>query len=142
MFKKETKKVQSLEQVPTLLVNEEKLKDPTDLATAFNNVFITFNEKLNIQHIEKGDAISILTDSLPGIFPSIKVIPITEAEVKNIIHSLKPKKSGYYEITSTILKACATLISYTLSYIYNHTLYTGTFPGRLTNSKVKPLYKK
>jgi hypothetical protein len=48
MFKKETKKVQSLEQVPTLLVNEEKLKDPTDLATAFNNVFITFNEKLNI----------------------------------------------------------------------------------------------
>ena len=40
-MKKETGKVHSLEQVPTLLVNDEKLKDPTYIANAFNNFFTT-----------------------------------------------------------------------------------------------------
>jgi len=39
-----------------------KLKDPTDVANAFNNFFIIFTEKLNIQQIEKRDAIFILKD--------------------------------------------------------------------------------
>ena len=44
------------------------------------------------------------------------------------MHSLKPKKSsGYDEITTKILKACASVISHPLSYIYNHSLYTGIF---------------
>jgi hypothetical protein len=46
-----------MEQVPTLLVNDEKFKDPMDVASAFNNFFITVTEKLNIQQIQKEDAI-------------------------------------------------------------------------------------
>jgi len=38
------------------------------------------------------DAISFLKDSFPGNFPTINMIPITEAEIKGIISSLKPKK--------------------------------------------------
>jgi len=41
-----------MEQFPTLLVNDEKLKDPTDVANAFHNLFITITEKLNNQQIE------------------------------------------------------------------------------------------
>jgi hypothetical protein len=74
-------------------VNDEKLKNPTDVVNTFNNLFITITEKLNIQQVEKRDATSVLKDSFPGNFPIIKIIPITEAEVKSIIHSLKPKKS-------------------------------------------------
>jgi hypothetical protein len=59
MINKEIGKTHSVEQVPTLLVNNEKLKDPPDVANAFNNFFITITEKLNIQQIEKGDATSI-----------------------------------------------------------------------------------
>jgi len=73
-------------------VNDEKLKNPTDMASAFNNFFITITEKLNIQQIQKRDAISILKDSFPGNFPSKKIIPITDAEMKSIIHSFKPKQ--------------------------------------------------
>ena len=51
IIKKETGRVDSVEQVPTLLVNDDKLKDPTDVANAFNNFFITITEKLNIQQI-------------------------------------------------------------------------------------------
>jgi hypothetical protein len=40
------------------------------------------------------------------------------------------------------MKACASLISHPLSYIYNHSLYTGIFPDRLKIAVVKPLYKK
>ena len=42
------------------------------MANAFCNFFITITEKVNIQQVEKGDAISILTDSFPGNLPSIK----------------------------------------------------------------------
>jgi hypothetical protein len=60
-----------------------------------------------------------------------------------IIHSLKPKKSkGYDEITSETLKTCASLISYPLSYIYNHLLCTGVFSDCLKIAGVKPMYKK
>jgi len=51
IINKETGKVHLVEQVPTLLVNDEKLKDPTDVANAFNNFLITITEKLNIQQI-------------------------------------------------------------------------------------------
>jgi len=79
---------------------------------------------------------------LPGNFPSIKIIPITEPEIKSTIHFLKPRKSsGYNEITRKILKACASLISHPLSYIYNHLLYTDIFPDCLKSAVVKPLYK-
>ena len=70
-------------------MNDEKLKDPQNMVSAFNNYFITITR--NIQQIAKGDAFSILKDSFPGNFPSIKIIPITEAEIKTTIHSLKPK---------------------------------------------------
>jgi hypothetical protein len=59
IMKKETGTIHSMEQVPTLLVNDEKLRDPTDMANGFNNFFIKITEKLHIQQIGKGDAISI-----------------------------------------------------------------------------------
>jgi hypothetical protein len=55
-----------VEEVPTLLMNDEKLKDPTDRAKVFSNFFKTVTEKLNIQQIQKGDAITILKDSSPA----------------------------------------------------------------------------
>jgi len=92
-----------MEWVPTLLVNDEKLKVLTNMAIAFNSFFITVTEKFNIHYIEKGAIISLLIDSLPGNFPGIKINPITQAGIKSIIHSLK-KPSGYDEITIKIFK--------------------------------------
>ena len=41
-----TGEVYSVEPVPTLLVNDEKFKDPTDMANAFKNFFIIVTKKL------------------------------------------------------------------------------------------------
>jgi len=76
---------------PMLLVNDEKLKDPKNVANAFNNFFIIITVKLNAQQTAKGNAISILKDSFPGNFPSIIIILITEAEIKGTVPFLKPK---------------------------------------------------
>jgi hypothetical protein len=47
-----------VEQVCNLLVNDEKLKDPTNMPNAFNNLFIKITKKLSIQQ----DVISVLKD--------------------------------------------------------------------------------
>jgi hypothetical protein len=104
---------------------------------------LQITENLNLHQEERGDVISFLKNAFPRKFPGIKTIPTTETEIKNIIHSLKAKNSsGYDGITSKILKVCASLISYPLTHICNHSLLTGIFPNRLKVSIVRPLYKK
>ena len=89
------------EPIPSSLIN----KDESTVANAFNYLFLSATEKLNIQKSNKGDAISFLKDSFPRNVPSIELMPITAAETKRIISSVKPKNSsGYDEITSEIKK--------------------------------------
>lgn len=67
-----TGKVHSVEQLPTLFVNDGKLKDPTDVANVFKNLCIIITEKLNIQQIGKLDGVSVLEGSFPGKSPGWK----------------------------------------------------------------------
>jgi hypothetical protein len=69
----------------------------------------------------------------------MRIIPITESDIKSIIPSLKPNKlSDYNEVTSEILK----YLHLPLSYIYNYSLHTGIFSDQIKIAVVKPLYKK
>ena len=112
--------MKSLEQVPTLLVKDEKLMDPTDVASVFNNFFATVTEKFNIQHTQRGDVISIINYSFPEIPQHINN-PNHRSWNKKYNTIPKTKKSrGYDEITSKILNSSAPLISHTLRYIYVH----------------------
>ena len=45
-MEKQRAKVHLVKQVPFLLVNNEKLKDPNDMANTFNNFLITITEKI------------------------------------------------------------------------------------------------
>jgi len=85
----------------------------------------------------------LIFDLMPSHFLFVQLCMSQSANYFNskcIIHSLKPKKSsGCYEITCKRLKACASLISHPLSYIYNHSLYTDIFPDSLKIVVVKPL---
>jgi hypothetical protein len=93
--------------------------------------------------VGKEDPISFLKDEFLCKFRGIKIIPSSEAEIKSIILSLRSENSsGYDEITSKILKACASLISQPLSHIYNHSLYTGVFPDHLKISIVNSFHER
>jgi hypothetical protein len=92
IIKNETGRMHPTEQVPSSLVNIGTVKDQTTVANTFNNFFLTISEKLDFHKSEKGDATSFFKDSFPRNFPNLNIIPITEAEIKSIISSLKPKK--------------------------------------------------
>jgi hypothetical protein len=55
---------------------------------------------------------------------------------------MKGGGGGCEELTSRTLKIQASVISHSLSYIYNHSLYVDIFHDYLTISVVKPLYEQ
>jgi hypothetical protein len=64
IIKRETGKIHLPEQMPSLLINEEKVKGPGKVADTFNNFFLTITENLNEHQAGKEDAISLLKDYL------------------------------------------------------------------------------
>jgi hypothetical protein len=93
--------------MPSLLINDEKIKYREKVADVFNNFFLSVAENVNLHQVGREDPISFLKDAFTCKFHGIKIVPTSEAEIKCIIQSLKSKNSsGYDEITSEILKAC------------------------------------
>jgi len=48
--------------------------------------FYQLTAKLNIDQVQKEDAVSFLNNSFPRNLPSIKMIPVTENEIKSILY--------------------------------------------------------
>jgi hypothetical protein len=51
--------------MPSLLSNNEKVKDPGIVANTFSNFFLTITESLNLHQEGREDAISFLKDAFP-----------------------------------------------------------------------------
>jgi hypothetical protein len=113
------------------------VRDPEEIANAFNTYFLTITDKLGLHQEGRGEAISFFREAIPRKFPGIKTIPSTGTEIKSIIHSFAAKKSlGYDGITNKILRLRASLISHPLTHICNHSLFTEIFPDHLKISVV------
>jgi hypothetical protein len=129
--------------MPSRFNNNGTTVNMEDAADAFNKYFLTITDSLSIQSPKQNNAISLLRDSYPNCVTKMKTIPVTEAEIRGIIKSLKhTNSSGYDEISSKILKSCGSLISRPLCYICNKSILIGIFPDRLKYATVKLLYKK
>jgi hypothetical protein len=78
-------------------VNDEKFKDPRNVTNGFNNFFIMITEKLNIQQNRERRHYLNFKRTISWKLPQHTDNPITETEIKSIIHSLKqpppPQKS-------------------------------------------------
>jgi hypothetical protein len=74
--------------MPSLLTNNEKVKDLGTVANDFNNFFLTTTESLNLHQVGREDAVSFLKAAFPVKFPNINIIPTTETEMKSVILSL------------------------------------------------------
>ena len=71
---------------------------------------------------------------------SIFLSPCTGEEVEKIIHNFENDKAS--DISVTILKKCATVISEHLSGFFNMFMESGTFPKILKIGKITPIFKK
>lgn len=67
---------------------------------------------------------------------------ITEENVKLSIKKLKPKKAtGADNVPSYIFKGCSEIFLKPLSYLFNLSLNTNTFPNKLKESVITPVFK-
>jgi len=87
------------------------LTNNNDIAKAFNSYFINIIEELynNSSDVEK--ALQLLKKSYPESTPVMKLIPVTNTEVKDIIKS-------------------------PLTHIFNLSLRTGIFPDRFKHAVI------
>jgi hypothetical protein len=77
------------EQIQSLLVNDNEVRDPEVIADALRTFFLTITENLNLHREVKNDAISFLKEAFPRKYPGIKTILTIETEIKSIVHSFK-----------------------------------------------------
>jgi hypothetical protein len=73
--------------------------------------FLTITENLNLHQEMRGDAISFLKGTFARKVPGIKTVPITETDKKYSTFFQSKNSSDYDQITSKILKVCASLIT-------------------------------
>lgn len=116
-------------------VDNKLLKNPVDMATAFNRHYINIPE--NSSKVQK----SVRVGMQPA--NSMFLEPFSAAEVRKEVMSLNNTKSeGYDEISTHIVKCCVDEILPVLTYLISLSFETGTFPNALKFTVVKPLFKK
>jgi hypothetical protein len=141
IVKETTGRVQSTDIIKEINTEPGKITDEQEIADTFNTVLL--NIAGNVQnHIDVQKVLQLLHPKDKDITIEMKVIPVTEVEVINIITSLKSKNpSGFDEICSNILKYCGNIISKPLMFIFNSSLASRTFPDRCKYAIVWPVYK-
>jgi hypothetical protein len=73
----------------SLIINDEKIKDPEKVSDVFNSFFLSIAENVNLYQVGKEDPISFLKDAFPSKFHGTKIVPNSEAETRSIILSIK-----------------------------------------------------
>ena len=119
--------------------NGKTLEDPSEIANAFNEYFISIGPSL-ANKIDKNNNfrkyLRIASES------RLYFEPITEHKTMKIIENLKNKTSfGIDGISNQLLKSAKNVLVKPITTIVNQMIVTGIFPVNLKISKVIPLYK-
>jgi hypothetical protein len=118
-----------------------KITDKQEIANNFNKIFVKVARDAH-KHIDMYKVLQLLKVRDTNKLEDMKVVPVTEAEVINVIGSMKGKSStGFDGISSKILKTCASIISKPLAFVFNSSLVLGTFPEGCKYAIVRPIYK-
>ena len=116
------------------------ISDPKEIATAFNDYFISIGE-LDVVTQPPNCHFTNYLSNKPNC--NLQFHPIAQSDVAQIIDNLKPKTStGIDNISSKLLKRTTDSITSPLTIIINQMMASGIFPDALKVSKVIPLYKK
>jgi hypothetical protein len=71
------------------------------------------------------------------------LFPVHQEEITTVVSKLRGKKSaGFDEIPEFLVKECIQYIKKPLSFIYNESIYQGSFPKLMKIAKIRPAYKK
>jgi hypothetical protein len=120
------------------------------IANLFHTYFSKIADKLtasntnnNSGSLNNNNPSNYLFQTFKHPIPNIKWNYTSTKEIAKIIKSFQSKNShGYDRISVKILKLSIPFIISPLTYIFNRSLSSGTFPTHLKFSEIKPLFKK
>lgn len=69
------------------------------------------------------------------------ILPVTSADVMNVIKTLKSKNSNVNEISAHIIKCNIEEITYPIALLFNQSISTGKFPSDLKTANITPVHK-
>ena len=110
-----------------------------EICTKFNEYFVNVATKLNIDKYNNVDAPDFKQYLRNSVNNSLFLSPITDNETHDIINSLDSNKSN--DISPKLLKALCNTFCPILTYLFNSSMLTGTFPDELKIARVIPLFK-
>ena len=121
--------------------NDVLLFNPVKIAENFNFFFTNIGPNI-AKRIPKGRK-SPMTYLNDKILKSFFFYSTTPDEIIKIIKSFSNNKSaGPNSLPTPILKNCADVLSFPISYLVNLSFTTGKFPNLCKIAKVIPLFKK
>jgi hypothetical protein len=87
-------------------------------------------------------AIQLLKEAYLNKTTEMKIIPVKEVDIINLIQSFKLKNSsGYDHISSSIIRYCVYDIGKPHSNLYNSSLQSDIYPEKFKYSEVRHVYK-
>ena len=124
-------------------VDGKDLKDPKQIANAFNNFFDNDANAVN-KDIPLTFKSPIVNDYLKNTNPqSLFLYSVIKLETEDIIDSLNSSKaSGHFSIPIKLLKLLISIVSDPICLLINDSFLTGQFPDKLKQAKTMPLHKK
>ena len=125
--------------ISVLDIHGKEIKDET-IANKFNEHFIQVGSKLANNIFSPNTSFN---DYLKNSnYYSLFLSPITCSEVIKTIDNFSPKISkDELDISMKLIKLISSTIAEPLTYIFNLSFSTGTFPNLFKKSKVIPIYK-
>ncbi len=128
--------------IQSLSVNNLTYTDPLTIANMFNEFFknVAKNVAESI-HPTNSDFTTKPPQNTDFSF-NFDSIPLTQTEVIEAIHQIKPKNTADIDgISSNFVKKIASPISFPLYIIFKNSFLTGRVPHQLKDAKIIPLFK-
>ena len=112
-----------------------------ETANAFNQYYTKVVTNINTRQNDPHKASLLLGNKKDDNITQMKIIPVTETEIKTIIRPLKSKSStGYDGISNTVLKHCIHFISKPLTDICRNSVASGIFPEKCKYVIIQLIY--
>lgn len=112
------------------------LNRPKEIADFFNTFFTSVGSSLNSNKINRVPSTNIINNYF-------FLNPVEPREIFMILKNLTNKSSfGIDEITPTLIKSCAEVLTIPYTQLINQSFSEGVFPDALKIALVKPIHKK
>ena len=133
---------------PTIILSVDNIiiSDQTSVSNVLNDFYVNVAKDIGTGHtpcdITTHPSCHLITSNFPTPIP-FDFKPITKENMQSFISKSGSKKAtGVDGIPAKIFKSCSCTVSEPLSKLINFSLVTSTFPNRLKQAQVIPVYKK